>query len=272
MYDKGKRCIPGIPRLNYVFYRTDNLINRKYYYGVHATDCLDDGYLGSGEILKKAIKKYSKENFIRTDLEFFDNMEDAYSKEAQVVTEELLKDPNCYNSKPGGLGGLKDTTTILFQGKYQRIPVNFLQYYLNLGAEHKSSRKGKPSPLKGRKQSEEHIKHRSEALKGHRGYPGKKKPDGFGNKIRQARLGAEGHTEGKVRMWKDGEQIFVKPSDISSKEQEGWIVTRGHRFVFKEGEQPLFVSQTEISTYLKMGYKKITYNHVKALLNGTGKE
>lgn len=33
----------------------------------------------------------------------------AYQREAEVVTEELVKDPNCYNLKPGGRGGINMT-------------------------------------------------------------------------------------------------------------------------------------------------------------------
>ena len=44
-------------------YKTTNLINGKYYYGMHSTYKLNDGYLGSGKILRYSIRKYGKENF-----------------------------------------------------------------------------------------------------------------------------------------------------------------------------------------------------------------
>ena len=44
-------------------YKTTNLINNKYYYCVHSTKNLNDGYLGSGKYLKRSINKYGKENF-----------------------------------------------------------------------------------------------------------------------------------------------------------------------------------------------------------------
>jgi len=52
-----------------IIYITTNLINNKIYVGQHYTST-DDGYLGSGKILKLAIKKYGKENFSREILEF----------------------------------------------------------------------------------------------------------------------------------------------------------------------------------------------------------
>ena len=49
----------------YMVYKTTNLVNNKYYIGVHATNDLNDGYFGSGKNLKQAIKKYGKEHFKR---------------------------------------------------------------------------------------------------------------------------------------------------------------------------------------------------------------
>ena len=44
-------------------YKTTNLVNGKTYIGQHKYSKLNDGYIGSGRILKKAIKKYGKNNF-----------------------------------------------------------------------------------------------------------------------------------------------------------------------------------------------------------------
>ena len=270
MYEKLKGCIPNIPKIYYILYRTDNLANRKFYYGVHATNKIEDGYLGSGKVLKKAISKYGKESFVRTNLEFFDTMEEAYRREAEIVTEELIKDPDCYNAKPGGLGGLRGMTTIYFQGEYQKVPISSLEEYLTLGAEHKSRNRGKPSPLKGRKQSEEHLKHRSEALKGHKGYPGRKKPEGFGEKIRQARLGAKGNTVGRKSIWKDGQRMLVRAEEVPGWVEKGWLRTEEYRCLVRDGELPIVVPRKDISKFFKLGYRKTTFEHIKEIMkNGT---
>ena len=60
-------------------YKTTNLINNKYYYGIHSTNNLNDGYLGSGKHLRYSIRKYSKENFKREILYYFDNREELQS-------------------------------------------------------------------------------------------------------------------------------------------------------------------------------------------------
>lgn len=47
----------------YTIYRIENLINGNDYIGMHITEDLNDGYFGSGIALKRAIKKYGRENF-----------------------------------------------------------------------------------------------------------------------------------------------------------------------------------------------------------------
>lgn len=91
--------------MNYTVYKTTNKINGKIYIGKHQTDNLDDGYLGSGKHLKRAIKKYGLQNFERVILFNFNNEDDMNSKEAELVNEEFIKMDNNYNLCPGGKGG-----------------------------------------------------------------------------------------------------------------------------------------------------------------------
>jgi hypothetical protein len=87
-------------------YKTTNLLNNKFYIGIHSTNNLNDGYLGSGKKLKRSINKYGKENFKIEILEFFDRRELLVDREKEIVNEDLIRDVNCMNLKPGGLGGL----------------------------------------------------------------------------------------------------------------------------------------------------------------------
>jgi len=54
-------------------YRTVNLVNGREYTGKHETDDLDDGYLGSGNLIKRAIEKHGRENFRKVLLHDFDS-------------------------------------------------------------------------------------------------------------------------------------------------------------------------------------------------------
>lgn len=88
----------------HIVYVTHNMINKKIYIGVHKCVDLNDGYLGSGTHLINAIKKYGRENFYRKVLYCFDNAQEAYDKEKELVDEEFINNETTYNLKTGGEG------------------------------------------------------------------------------------------------------------------------------------------------------------------------
>lgn len=84
------------------FYKITNLLNGKYYYGIHSTNNLNDGYFGGGERLSKAIKKYGKENFTKEIIIDYSTRKEASDHEKLIVTIELVKCEDCYNCRTGG--------------------------------------------------------------------------------------------------------------------------------------------------------------------------
>lgn len=80
------------------------MVNKKIYIGLHATKNLNDGYLGSGVFLKKAIKKYGKDNFTKEILFIFNNKKDMITKEKEIVNEGFIKRKDTYNMTKGGFG------------------------------------------------------------------------------------------------------------------------------------------------------------------------
>lgn len=93
----------------YFTYQTKNLVTNKTYVGVHSTKKLNDGYLGSGDKLKKAILKYGKSNFKIEILCFFDSLQEAYEEEAFIVDRLWVNKKDNYNISVGGNRG-PDTT------------------------------------------------------------------------------------------------------------------------------------------------------------------
>ena len=107
--------------MNYIVYKTTNLINGKIYVGIHKTDLdKEQTYIGCGVSKKdqkkkvnkgfpNAVNKYGYDNFKREILFIYpcnkDGLKQALDKEAEIVTEEFVKRSDTYNLVPGGIYG-----------------------------------------------------------------------------------------------------------------------------------------------------------------------
>lgn len=92
-------------RYHYI-YKTTNLLNGKYYIGMHSTDDLDDGYMGSGKRLRRSLNKHGKDNHKVEILEFVDTREELKKREEEIVNLNEIAKVECMNLKVGGYGGL----------------------------------------------------------------------------------------------------------------------------------------------------------------------
>lgn len=95
-------------------YKTTNILSGRYYIGMHSTDDLEDGYLGSGNRLRLAVRKHGKENFKREILEFCENREKLTLREKDIVNLDELSKKECMNLKVGGEGGWSENANLKF--------------------------------------------------------------------------------------------------------------------------------------------------------------
>ena len=103
--------------MEYIVYETTNLVNNKFYIGVHKTKDSNvfDGYIGCGVLMQHsssymnpktlfqfAVKKYGIKNFRRKVLKVFNNIDDALKLEAELVDINFIKRTDTYNIALGG--------------------------------------------------------------------------------------------------------------------------------------------------------------------------
>ncbi len=152
-------------KFNYV-YVTTNINNKKQYIGDHSADDLNDDYLGSGDIIKYAIKKYGKENFKREILEQFDTKKEAFDAQEKYINKFNTLKPNGYNISPKGGLNVKECFSEESIKKMKKNRSGIPSWCKGLTKE-KDERVNKLSKkLKGKKKSKEHAKKIAESLKG----------------------------------------------------------------------------------------------------------
>lgn len=116
-YNNVQRLDASRNSMYWIVYQTINTVNNKIYIGVHRTENPEvfDGYLGNGVYLncpssymygktkfECAVKKYGPKNFKRSVLQIFNNEEEAYKLEAELVNETFLARSDVYNMILGG--------------------------------------------------------------------------------------------------------------------------------------------------------------------------
>lgn len=84
-------------------YLTTNLINNKKYIGKRAKSEFDDSYLGSGKLLKRALRKYGKINFKCEVLKWCSSLTELNESEKYFIKKFNAQERNdFYNISSGG--------------------------------------------------------------------------------------------------------------------------------------------------------------------------
>ena len=96
--------MPRKEKTIHYLYKTTCKVTGRYYIGMHSTSKLEDGYLGSGLVLRRSIRKYGEDNHNKEILEFFDSRELLVEAEKKAITPDMLLDRNCMNLVFGGNG------------------------------------------------------------------------------------------------------------------------------------------------------------------------
>ncbi len=209
----------------YILYKTTNLINGKIYIGVHQTNDIDDGYLGSGFLLKHSIKKHGRENFKKEILEQFETREEMYDRESIIVNEEFIKRIDVYNRRLGGEGG--------WQGKSPMRDPEFRKMYgisvkksSEIGSYLRDNKigmfsdeyklKNPKSGFFGGKQSEEAKQRISDSMKGR--FSGDKNPSKRDDVREMKRIKMKGRkpiNTGKILVYTQiGGKVYINKDDL----------------------------------------------------------
>lgn len=195
----------------FYIYRITNKINGKTYIGQHKYKKLNDSYMGSGKLIKRAQKKYGIENFEKEILysriqykTTADDMERfAIAKERAIGKAEY----NIANGGEGGNGGANKGKHPSEETK-RKLSESHKGNHLS-----KETRRKMSEARKGKKHSEEWAKKISEAQKG------KKLSEEHRRKLSEAKKGKTPWNKGKKgsqqawnkgKHWKlvDGKQVY----------------------------------------------------------------
>ena len=257
-------------KFNY-FYKITNLINGKYYYGVHRTDDLDDGYMGSGSTLKKAFKKYGLQNFKKEILKFFDTGEEAFDYENKIVNEKLIQDNNCYNIVVGGRCAFDDQHNVAVVDENGKVKMVTRHEYLE------NDFKAYSLGMVVVKDKDGNIFRTS--VNDERYISGELVPYGKGNKQSEeqknnTRLALLNYYKDKnicvIFKFDENSNIIRKRIDINDfyvYEQDGWLKLADEnknydnfRYINKDGKI-MKVTRSQVKYYLKDGWNKGKYSN-----------
>jgi hypothetical protein len=192
--------------------------------------------------LYRAFRKYGDAAFTTEILYSFDNETDAFIKEKEIIN---IKDKNCYNDKPGGIGGFHPDTNkgrILSESERKKLSesakIRLKLYPLQTEALKKYNkwRTGKTyTEIYGEEKGREVSLKRSQSL------TGRKLSDEHRQKMSNNRKGKDcGKTKGRVQVWNavENKGIRLSKEDLQYEIKAGNIIEQAfikdkfHKFKF----------------------------------------
>ena len=145
--------------MSHYVYVIVNKINLKLYFGSHSWsgEGLDPNYYGSGKIIKQAVNKYGRDNFIIQPIKFYNTVEECRKAEEELLTKyDVANNPRCYNLKNAAVGWTSEDL------KGEKHPL-----YGRTGEKHPNyGKRGKGTPHYGKHHTEDTKRRMSQALKG----------------------------------------------------------------------------------------------------------
>jgi len=200
-------------------YKTTNNLSGKYYIGMHSTDNLEDGYLGSGKRLRYSINKYGKDKHSREILEFLDSRKELKKREEEIVNLNEIAKFECMNLKVGGEGGLSSGNHLInwrngmSKGgkKNHRSAYNIHLFKLKNDKDHRTK----------------NSKAISNGLLGNTNTLGLNHSDESKKKMSESGKGSKNSQFGTCWIYNDVENRKIKKEEIGAYLKSGW--TKGRK-------------------------------------------
>lgn len=183
-------------------YKTTCLVTGRYYIGMHSTNNLDDGYMGSGKRLRYSLRKHGIDNHKKEILEFFESRELLIEAENKAITSEMLMDNDCMNLAEGGKSGF-----------------DYIKYLRKNNPEYDKFWK----EMQGDKLKKTH----SLGLINYNTFQGKQHSEETKHKMRKSKNVGETNSQyGTCWITKNGLNKKIKKEDFDSFIQDGWVKGR----------------------------------------------
>ena len=202
-------------------YQITNNVNNKIYVGVH-NGKYTNFYSGSSSYLYDDYNVFGIENFTKTLIKEFDNMQDAYDLERQIVDLEFVKREDTYNRAVGGEGFLsgednpsKSPEVREKMSKWHRGKVLTEQHKANISLASKGEKNG----FYGKQHSDEFRIAQS------------KRMTGANNPLKKSENRKKASERVKNQKWinKEGKDKYVPKEDLDKWINDGWAIGRTYK-------------------------------------------